>query len=46
MLVLKQRAGRESKGELPEPGMPEMAIKRRSDSGIVWNFAGLGGQLS
>jgi hypothetical protein len=25
--------------------MPDMAIKSRSVSGLVWNFAGLGGQF-
>lgn len=25
---------------LPEPGMPETAIRRRSLGGIVWSFAG------
>lgn len=26
---------------LPEPGMPEIAIRRRSVGGMVWSFAGL-----
>lgn len=29
---------------LPEPGMPETAIRRRSLGGIVWSFAGLSSQ--
>jgi hypothetical protein len=30
---------------VPEPGIPETAIRKRSDGGIDWNFAGLSGQL-
>ena len=29
--------------KLPEPGIPDMAIKRRWVGGVDWNFAGLGG---
>jgi hypothetical protein len=28
---------------IPEPGIPEIAIRKRWVGGMVWNFAGLGG---
>ena len=31
---------------VPEPGMPETAIRIRSVGGMDWNFAGLGSQHS
>jgi hypothetical protein len=27
---------------LPEPGMPEMAMRRRREEGTVWNFSWVG----
>jgi hypothetical protein len=34
---------RRGEQELPEPGIPDMAIKRRWVGGVDWNLAGLGG---
>lgn len=31
--------------EVPDPGIPDMAIRSRCDEERVWNFAGLGSQL-